>query len=138
MLWYDKVDRELGDMPNYRLEQLERDFDPAQLRGRDPAKVEKELQLALRAGNELARRRNETKRKAEQADADRRIAERDAAHIAAEKATYLRQARASFPGSDAEFAAVADQMWQQHQIERARAAMDNRAARIRRAIGEVF
>jgi hypothetical protein len=50
----------------------------------------------------------------------------------------LRQARAAFPGSDAEFAAVADQMWQQHQIERARAAMDNRAARIRRAIGEVF
>lgn len=128
MYWYDKIDRELADMPDYRLERLEKDFDPSKIAGRDLAKIEHDLQLQVRAGNELAKRRRDAARKQEQAEDERKHAEREAQRVEAVKAEYRKQARAAFPGNDAEFEAAWPDMWRQYQVEQTRQSIANARA----------
>lgn len=132
-----EIDQELRDLPGAALERLAAHA-PDLRDGRSWQALSEDERRGQRAVNELTRRRM----RAQQAEATAaREAERQAtrdAEGAAAVAVFQAQARAAFPGTDAEFAAqwpAIKAAWQQQQ---ALAAHDDLLARKRAEIGPLF
>lgn len=118
------IDADLADMTEAQLERHHSYFDPTEIGTKRWEATSVEQRLAVRAGNELARRKHAAERKAVKAADDARI---EAQHNAANQVkidAYRQQVRAGWVGDSASFDVAFPEMLRQWQIDQARAKMD--------------
>ncbi|HEY3228202.1 MAG TPA: hypothetical protein VGJ87_03220 [Roseiflexaceae bacterium] len=133
-----EVDRDLRDVTESTLERYARDLDMAQIRAHRWEVLPDDQRRAMRAENELARRKNEARRQAAAAEYQRQIDARDQARVDAAIADYRGRMRLAFRGTDAQFEAAWPRILEDWQIEAARQALDANEQRIRARISGSF
>jgi hypothetical protein len=125
------IDKELADASVSLLERYAAELDTAKLQAKPWEALPYEQRRAMRAGNELAKRRNQEERAKQQAAEEARVSAYHQGRIDAAIADYKARARAAWIGDQASFDSAWPTMLQQWQIDQARAQMDASTAAAR-------
>jgi hypothetical protein len=133
-----EVDAELRGLSDRAVADYARDADLAQIGAHRWEVLPVEQRRAQRAENELARRHNEAKRQAAEAEHQREIDARDQARVDAAIADYRGRMRLAFRGTDAQFEAAWPLILEDWQIETARQSLDANEQRVRARLSGSF
>lgn len=114
----EQVDREVREMSDSLVKLYAADVDP-QIATRPWEALPDTQRRAVRARNEIARRKRAAEQATEQAAERQRVEQRDQAAANQAIDAYKREMRAGFPGDDAAFVRAWPRILEQWQIEQA-------------------
>jgi hypothetical protein len=130
-----QVDAEVRDCSHSLLERWATAFDPSQIGAKSWEVLDLQQRRAMRAQNELARRKGEKERAEKKAAEEKRSEEQQNALVEAKIAAFRQQARGAWIGDQASFDRAWPRLMEEWQIDQVRATMDRNMAEVRGRVG---